>query len=47
MGDVDYDNIKDKVEYITPVPGGIGPMTIAILMKQTVDICIELNKSKI
>lgn len=47
VGDVDYDNIKDKVEYITPVPGGIGPMTIAILMKQTVDICIELHKSKI
>lgn len=32
-GDVDFDNIKDKVSYITPVPGGVGPMTIAMLAK--------------
>ena len=32
-GDVDYDNIKDKASYITPVPGGVGPMTIASLAK--------------
>ena len=32
-GDVDYDNVKDKVSYITPVPGGVGPMTIASLAK--------------
>ena len=31
-GDVDFENIKDKVSYITPVPGGVGPMTIAMLM---------------
>ena len=36
VGDVDFDSVKDKVSYITPVPGGIGPMTIAMLMKQTV-----------
>ena len=30
-GDVDFDNIKDKASYITPVPGGVGPMTIAML----------------
>lgn len=31
-GDVDYDNVVDKVSYITPVPGGVGPMTIAMLL---------------
>lgn len=30
-GDVDYDAVKDKVSYITPVPGGVGPMTVAML----------------
>lgn len=34
-GDVDFDNVKDKASYITPVPGGCGPMTIAVLMKNT------------
>ena len=34
-GDVDFENVKDKCSYITPVPGGVGPMTIAILMKNT------------
>ena len=34
-GDVDFDNVKDKCSYITPVPGGVGPMTIATLMKNT------------
>lgn len=33
-GDVDFDNVKDKCSYITPVPGGVGPMTIATLMKK-------------
>ena len=32
-GDCDYDDIFDKASYITPVPGGVGPMTIAMLMK--------------
>ena len=32
-GDVDFENVKDKCSFITPVPGGVGPMTIAILMK--------------
>ncbi|MFY9590177.1 tetrahydrofolate dehydrogenase/cyclohydrolase catalytic domain-containing protein [Rickettsia endosymbiont of Halotydeus destructor] len=36
VGDVDFENVKDKVKYITPVPGGIGPMTIAFLLKNTV-----------
>lgn len=35
VGDVDFDNIKEKCSYITPVPGGVGPMTIACLMENT------------
>ena len=35
-GDVDFENVKDKCSYITPVPGGVGPMTIATLMKNTI-----------
>lgn len=34
-GDVDFENVKNKCSYITPVPGGVGPMTIATLMKNT------------
>ena len=44
VGDVDYENVKDKASYITPVPGGVGPMTIAILMKQIVDACESFHK---
>jgi len=36
VGDVDYEAIKDKAAGITPVPGGVGPMTIAMLMENTV-----------
>ena len=35
-GDVDFEKVKDKVSYITPVPGGVGPMTISMLLKNTV-----------
>ena len=38
VGDVDYDGIAKKASYITPVPGGVGPMTIATLMRQTVEL---------
>ncbi len=34
-GDVDFDSAKEKASFITPVPGGVGPMTIAMLMKNT------------
>lgn len=34
-GDVDFDEVAEKTSYITPVPGGVGPMTIAMLMKNT------------
>lgn len=40
-GDVDYDNVKDKCSYITPVPGGVGPMTITMLMYNT---CIAAKR---
>ncbi len=36
VGDVDFDAVKDKVAGITPVPGGVGPLTVAMLMSQTV-----------
>jgi methylenetetrahydrofolate dehydrogenase (NADP+)/methenyltetrahydrofolate cyclohydrolase len=36
-GDVDYEGVKDKCSYITPVPGGVGPMTVTMLMKNTVE----------
>ena len=35
-GDVDFENVKDKASYITPVPGGVGPMTITMLLYNTV-----------
>ena len=35
IGDVDYENVSKKASYITPVPGGVGPMTIAMLLKNT------------
>ena len=37
VGDVDFEDVKDKVSAITPVPGGVGPMTIAMLLKHCVD----------
>jgi methylenetetrahydrofolate dehydrogenase (NADP+)/methenyltetrahydrofolate cyclohydrolase len=36
VGDIDYDKIIKKASYVTPVPGGVGPMTIAMLLKNTV-----------
>ena len=36
VGDVDFDGVKDKARAITPVPGGVGPMTITMLMMNTV-----------
>ncbi len=43
-GDVDYDSVASKCSAITPVPGGIGPMTIATLMKNTVIAAKKQNK---
>lgn len=43
-GDVDFENVKDKCSFITPVPGGCGPMTIAMLMKNTYSAAVERRK---
>ena len=43
MGDVDFDEVKEKAAFITPVPGGVGPMTIAMLLKNTVQAAKILN----
>ena len=43
VGDVNFDEVKDKVKAITPVPGGVGPMTIACLLKNTVECFKRLN----
>jgi methylenetetrahydrofolate dehydrogenase (NADP+) / methenyltetrahydrofolate cyclohydrolase len=42
-GDVQFDTVAPKCSYITPVPGGVGPMTIAALMKNTFRACIDKN----
>ena len=42
-GDVDFESVLEKASYITPVPGGVGPMTITMLLKNTV-ISAELSK---
>lgn len=36
VGDVDFEGVKQKAGFITPVPGGVGPMTVAMLMKNTI-----------
>ncbi len=43
-GDVDYENVKDKASYITPVPGGVGPMTIAMLLENTLQAYNQREK---
>lgn len=40
-GDVDFENVKEKAAYITPVPGGVGPMTITMLLHNTVLACVK------
>jgi methylenetetrahydrofolate dehydrogenase (NADP+) / methenyltetrahydrofolate cyclohydrolase len=42
-GDVQFETVSPKCSYITPVPGGVGPMTIAALMKNTYKACIDKN----
>lgn len=46
MGDVDFNSVKDKVSFITPVPGGVGPLTITMLMYQTYIAYLNQNKEK-
>lgn len=42
-GDVDFENVSPKCNWITPVPGGVGPMTIAALLKNTFQACVSNN----
>ena len=45
-GDVDFDSVSKKASYITPVPGGVGPMTITMLMKNTLTAAKRAEESK-
>ncbi len=40
-GDVDFENVKDICSYITPVPGGVGPLTVACLMENTLTLSLQ------
>ncbi|HFI0394194.1 TPA: bifunctional methylenetetrahydrofolate dehydrogenase/methenyltetrahydrofolate cyclohydrolase [Streptococcus suis] len=44
IGDVKYDEVAEVASYITPVPGGVGPMTITMLMEQTYEACVRSGK---
>ena len=46
VGDVDFEQVKNKASYITPVPGGVGPMTIAMLMKNTLNAYKRTDKKQ-
>ncbi|WP_110114623.1 bifunctional methylenetetrahydrofolate dehydrogenase/methenyltetrahydrofolate cyclohydrolase FolD [Bacillus sp. CGMCC 1.16541] len=46
VGDVDFEEVKAKAGYITPVPGGVGPMTITMLLKNTVDAAKTIHGVK-
>jgi len=41
VGDVDFESVREVAEFITPVPGGVGPMTIAYLLKNTLSVCLK------
>jgi methylenetetrahydrofolate dehydrogenase (NADP+)/methenyltetrahydrofolate cyclohydrolase len=43
VGDVAFEEVSKKSEFITPVPGGVGPMTIAMLLKNTLLACERVN----
>ena len=44
-GDVDYENVKDLCSFITPVPGGVGPMTVTMLLQNTFNACVKNRKN--
>ena len=41
VGDVDFENVKEVAGHITPVPGGVGPMTVAMLMRNTISVAMK------
>jgi len=47
VGDVNFDDVVDKVRYISPVPGGVGPMTIAMLMRNTITVTAAQSGSSL
>ena len=46
VGDVDFENVSKKASFITPVPGGVGPMTIAMLLKNTIKAAKKFAEGK-
>jgi len=46
VGDVDFDKVKEKASFITPVPGGVGPMTIATLLQNTIETFLVCENDK-
>ena len=47
VGDVDFESVSKKASFITPVPGGVGPMTIAMLLQNTFLAYIKITKQKL
>ena len=45
VGDVDFESVSEKAEWITPVPGGVGPMTVAMLLENTLNLYKKTNAS--
>ena len=43
VGDVNFDAAKEKASWITPVPGGVGPMTVATLLQNTIDAAEDFH----
>ena len=46
VGDVDFEGVKDKCSFISPVPGGVGPLTVACLMENTLLLHKERHKGE-
>ena len=44
-GDVDFEDAKEKASFITPVPGGVGPMTVAMLLENTYEAALKQQNS--
>jgi methylenetetrahydrofolate dehydrogenase (NADP+)/methenyltetrahydrofolate cyclohydrolase len=45
VGDVDFENVKEKASYITPVPGGVGLMTVVMLLRNTYEAFLKIEKT--
>ena len=42
MGDVDFESVSKVAGFLTPVPGGVGPMTVAMLLRNVADACLKI-----